>query len=203
MAINDFDVLAQTAIMHAQFELIHPFKDGNGRIGRLLIPLFIYAKGSLSSPIFYLSNYLEAHRDEYYKHLGAISAEGNWTGWITFFLKAITHQAKTNVHCLQQMMALYERTKVQVREITHSQHTVQLVDTLFDRPIFRVSDFAKCSGISKPTLHGLLRQLHHPNGPITILREGMGSRPGLYVFPELLNICEGKKIKGSPVTENI
>lgn len=84
---NDFDVLAQTAIVHAQFELIHPFKDGNGRIGRLVIPLFLYSKQRLSSPMFYLSGYLEAHRDEYYERLKRIYQEGDWTGWIEFFSK--------------------------------------------------------------------------------------------------------------------
>lgn len=194
LATNDFDILAQTAIIHAQFELIHPFKDGNGRIGRLLIPLFLYDKGRLSSPMFYLSDYLESHRDEYYIRLSAISREGDWTGWIKFFLQAITMQAKSNVQRVRLIMALYEQTKDQVRELTHSQHTTQLVDTLFDRPIFRVSDFVQRSGINKPTLHGLLRQLMQPAGPLTMLKEGAGRRPAIYAFPQLLNICEGKPV---------
>jgi len=192
LATNDFDILAQTAIIHAQFELIHPFKDGNGRIGRLLVPLFLYAKGRLPSPMFYLSDYLESHRDEYYSRLSAISKEGDWTGWIKFFLQAITLQAKSNVQRVRLIMDLYEQTKDQVRELTHSQHTTQLVDTLFDRPIFRVSDFVQRSGINKPTLHGLLRQLMQPAGPLTMLKEGAGRRPAIYAFPQLLNICEGK-----------
>lgn len=191
---NDFDVLAQTAIVHAQFELLHPFKDGNGRIGRLLIPLFLFSKGRLSSPMFYLSDFLESNRDEYYQRLSAISQHGDWTGWIKFFLVAITQQARKNVSQVKAIMNLYEATKVQVRDITRSQHTAQLVDTLFDRPIFRVSDVVQRSGINKQTLHGLLRQLQQPEGPLTILREGIGRRPAIYAFPALLNICEGKTV---------
>ena len=93
---DDSDFLLQTAVAHAQFELLHPFKDGNGRIGRILIPLFLFQKQVLSQPMFYLSEYLEANRDEYYQRLGAISAEGDWDGWIAFFLQAITAQAREN-----------------------------------------------------------------------------------------------------------
>ena len=88
MAYEDIDPLVQTAIVHAQFELIHPFKDGNGRIGRLLIPLFLYQTKTLSRPMFYLSAYLESHREIYYDRLRRISAEGDWDGWIEFFLEA-------------------------------------------------------------------------------------------------------------------
>ena len=86
LGTNDFDALVQTAIVHAQFELIHPFKDGNGRIGRLIIPLFLFQKRALASPMFYLSEYLESQRDLYYARLRAISQDGDWTGWIAFFL---------------------------------------------------------------------------------------------------------------------
>lgn len=189
---SDFDILAQTAVMNAQFELIHPFKDGNGRIGRLLIPLFLFSKGRLSSPMFYLSSFLEANRDEYYQRLRNISQEGDWTGWIQFFLRAIVIQAKDNVQRVRAIMDLYEETKNTVQSLTGSKYTLPLVDTLFDRPIFRVSDFAKRSGISKVTLHGLLRQLQTPAGPVVTLKEGAGRRAAIYAFPELLNICERK-----------
>lgn len=197
---DDFDALAQTAIVHAQFELLHPFKDGNGRIGRLLIPLFLYSKKRLSSPMFYLSDYLESHRDEYYQRLAAISRDGDWTGWIAFFLEAIVQQAETNLRRVRRIMNLYESTKTWIRETTHSQHTTLLLDGIFDRPIFNTSDFAKWTGIHRQTLHGLLRQLVTEDGPLIILQEGQGRRASLYAFPELLNICEGRDI--FPTTNN-
>ena len=85
---NDIDVLIQTGILHAQFELLHPFKDGNGRLGRIIIPLFLFQKQTLSRPMFYLSAYLEANRDEYYAKLQNISKFNDWNGWLEFFLKA-------------------------------------------------------------------------------------------------------------------
>lgn len=200
LRVDDFDALAQTAIVHAQFELLHPFKDGNGRIGRLLIPLFLYSKKRLSSPMFYLSDYLEAHRDEYYRRLAAISGEGDWTGWIRFFLNAIVQQSETNLHRVRRIMALYEDTKTWIRETTHSQHTPLLLDGIFDRPIFSTSDFASRTGIHRQTLHGLLRQLVADDGPLTILQHGQGRKASIYAFPALLNICEGREI--FPTTNN-
>ncbi len=85
IAGDELDPLLQLAILHAQFEIIHPFLDGNGRIGRLLIPLFLYKKESISSPMFYLSSYLEKNRDEYYQRLRAITELGDWDSWIELF----------------------------------------------------------------------------------------------------------------------
>ena len=109
LGIEDFDTLVQSAIVHAQFELIHPFKDGNGRIGRLMIPLFLYQKRALASPMFYLSEYLESHRELYYARLRAISQDGDWTGWIEFFLDAIIAQAHSNTDKVREIMASMTR----------------------------------------------------------------------------------------------
>ncbi|EPJ44620.1 MAG: fic family protein [Osedax symbiont Rs1] len=188
---NDFDPLAQAAIVHAQFELLHPFKDGNGRVGRLLIPLFLYSKGCLSSPMFYLSAYLESNRDEYYARLKAISAEGDWTGWIAFFLTAIIKQANQNIERTKEVMALYDETKNIVRDVTHSQHSAQIVDALFTRPIFTATALCKSTGIAKQTVHGIIRSLMEA-GILSIMREGAGRRAAIISFPKLLNCAEGK-----------
>src|SRR3546814_350268 len=89
------DLLVQLAIAHAEFEAIHPFLDGNGRLGRLLVPLFLRSKGLLSRSNFYLSDYLESHRDEYYDGLLVVSRAGDWTGWCVFFLTAVIAQARS------------------------------------------------------------------------------------------------------------
>jgi Fic family protein len=193
LASNDFDPLAQAAVVHAQFEILHPFKDGNGRIGRLLIPLFLFGKGRLASPMFYLSEYLEANRDEYYARLKAITAEGDWTGWVAFFLRAISQQAQNNIERTRQIMALYEDMKKRVRETTHSQHSAALVDALFDRPIFKVVDFASRAGIPKPTAHVLVRQLEE-SGILKTIKEGAGRRAAIVAFPALLNLAEGRQV---------
>ena len=90
------DALVQLAIVHAEFESLHPFLDGNGRIGRILIPLFLYDRKLLHAPMFYLSEYLEANRQQYYDGLLAVSRDDDWTGWCVFFLRAIQKQAAEN-----------------------------------------------------------------------------------------------------------
>lgn len=193
LEINDIDLLLQTAVVHAQFELLHPFKDGNGRIGRIIIPLFLYQKKKLSQPMFYLSSYLENHREKYYENLQSISKEGDWNSWIAFFLRAIAEQAKSNSHKVNAIMALYEKMKSQIHNITHSQYTIHLLDAIFDRPIFETTDFLKRSQINKKTAMSLLKQLRD-NNILAVIREGSGRKPSVLCFPQLLNIAEGKKI---------
>lgn len=193
LGINDIDPIVQAAIVHAQFELIHPFKDGNGRIGRLLIPLFLYNKERLSSPMFYLSQYLEQHRDEYYARLRAISQNNDWTGWVAFFLRAVIEQANQNGNTLKQIMSLYETTKMQISELTRSPHSVQLVDALFNKPIFKAADIVKSSNIPKPTLHKLIKILLE-EGLLDTVREASGRRPAILTFAELLNTLERKQL---------
>ncbi|MFK5949973.1 MAG: Fic/DOC family N-terminal domain-containing protein [Methylococcales bacterium] len=190
---DDIDPIVQAAIVHAQFELIHPFKDGNGRIGRLMIPLFLYNKGRLSSPMFYLSQYLEQHRDEYYARLRAISQNNDWTGWVEFFLRAVIEQANQNGNTLKQIMSLYETTKIQITELTRSPHSAQLVDALFDKPIFKTADIAQRSNIPKPTLHKLINILLE-EGLLDTVRVASGRRPAILTFAELLNTLERKQL---------
>ncbi len=194
---DDSDFLLQAAVIHAQFELLHPFKDGNGRIGRILIPLFLFQKKALSQPMFYLSEYLEAHRDEYYQRLKAISQEGDWNGWIAFFLRAITVQAKQNSERVKAIMGLYEVMKIRVHEITHSQYSVHLLDELFSRPIFKTTDlvsrFKRELDIHEKTTPGLLRQLKEA-GVLMELQPGKGRRAAVLCFPELINLAEGRAV---------
>ena len=188
---DDIDSLVQLAIVHAQFELLHPFKDGNGRIGRLLIPLFLYKKNKLASPMFYLSAYLESNRDKYYARLKAISSENDWDGWIEFFLKAISEQAKENSQKVQQITLLYDKMKDRIVEATHSQYAITVLDALFNQPIFKTTDFIKRTGIVKQTAMSLLKQIRE-TGDLVVIREARGSSASILAFPALLSIAEGK-----------
>jgi Fic family protein len=187
---NDTNFLLQAAVVHAQFELIHPFKDGNGRIGRILIPLFLYQKKQLSEPMFYLSEYLEIHREEYYQRLRDISQKNDWNGWIAFFMQAVAIQAKENSRKVRLIMKLYEDMKVKIQEITHSQYTVKLLDAIFSRPIFETASLVNRSGINKKTAMSLIKTIRNHN-ILTILREPSGRKPAVYCFGELLKITEG------------
>jgi Fic family protein len=112
------------AIAHAQFENLHPFKDGNGRIGRMLIPLLLFQRQALTRPMFYFSEYLEAHRETYTDRLLAITDAHDWQGWIEFFLDAIIWQTGANLDKTRKILALYFELKSRFIEITHSQFAV-------------------------------------------------------------------------------
>ena len=190
---SDMDTLIQCAVVHAQFEILHPFKDGNGRIGRLLIPLFLFQKRALASPMFYLSEYLEEHRDLYYQRLRAIGSEGGWTAWVEFFLEAIEKQALANTERVLGILRLYNEMKTRVGEITHSQYSPTILDALFDRPVFQTPDFIERSQIPKPTAANIIKKLREA-GILTVLREASGSRPAILAFSELVNQAEGRKV---------
>lgn len=197
MDADDVDFLMQTAVVHAQFELLHPFKDGNGRIGRILIPLFLYQKRVLSQPMFYLSEYLESHREEYYQRLKGISVQGDWNSWIAFFLQAIIIQAKQNSDRVSAIQTLYEKMKLAIQEATHSQYTVHVLDAIFSKPVFRTSDLTaqmhRDFGIHEKTTPGLLRQMKEA-GILRELQAGSGRRPATLCFPRLINLAEGRDV---------
>jgi Fic family protein len=184
---NEIDELVQLAIVKAQFEIIHPFLDGNGRIGRLLIPLFLYSKKTLSSPMFYLSSYLESNREIYYQKLRAISAKKDWDGWVSFFLQALIEQAEINTTKTSKIQALYERTKMQIPEITNSPFAINATDALFAAPILTTASFVRDSGIQKATASRIISKVKE-HGIIAEIRESRGNKPARYLFKELFEI---------------
>jgi len=184
------DRLVQLAIIHAEFEALHPFLDGNGRLGRMLIPLFMYQSEIISSPMFYISAYLEAHRDEYYDRLMHVSSEGAWIEWCIFFLKAIRHQANDNQQKARDILALYEQMKTKFVDLTHSQYAILALDWIFERPIFKSTDFVQSAGIPQPTAFRILNVLKK-NDILRELRPGRGRTAAILMFVELLNIAEG------------
>lgn len=186
------DRLVQLAIVHAEFEAIHPFLDGNGRLGRLMIPLFLVSKGLLSRPNFYLSAYFDEHREEYYDRLLGVSRDGDWTGWCDFFLRAVIAQAETNQAKAQQILDLYQHDKDWIAEITRSQYAVRALDWMFAHPIFKASDFVEASGIPRPTAVRILRVVRDA-GLLTDLRPAAGRRSAVLAFGRLLNIAEGRE----------
>ncbi|MDR4504911.1 MAG: Fic family protein [Candidatus Scalindua sp.] len=186
---DEKDTLVQLAVVHAQFEIIHPFVDGNGRVGRILIPLLLYEKRVLSTPMFYISEYLEANRDEYYERLKAITQNKKWEEWIEFFLRSIVEQAKTNSKKAREILELYEKKKERMQTITRSQYVINIIDTLFARPVFSASDFIHSSGIPKASAMRFMKLLEK-EGVISVLRKGGGRKASIYIFNKLLEIVE-------------
>jgi Fic family protein len=193
IAGDDIDTLIQCAVVHAHFELIHPFKDGNGRIGRLLIPLFLYQKKALNSPMFYVSEYMESNREEYYSRLKGISRDGDWTGWVEFFLAAVESQSESNTDRVRGILNLYEVMKGRIMDLTRSQYSLKVLDALFDRPIFEASDFVARSGVPKKSVQQFLKVLKDAE-ILKVLRDGSGRKPAILAFAELLNCAEGRKV---------
>ncbi|WP_343608762.1 Fic/DOC family N-terminal domain-containing protein [Novosphingobium sp.] len=185
------DRLVQLAIVHAEFEAIHPFLDGNGRLGRLVIPLFLFSHGLLSRPNFYLSEYLEANRDEYYDRLLSVSRDGDWTGWVRFFLQGIIAQADVNTRKALAILRLHEEKRDWVAEVTHSQYAVRALDWIFQRPIFKTPDFIESAQIPGATARSIIRVLRD-QGMLTELVAASGRAPATLAFSELLNIAEGR-----------
>jgi Fic family protein len=186
---DEKDALTQLAIIHAQFEIIHPFMDGNGRVGRILMPIFLYDKGILSSPMFYLSAYFESHRTEYYKRLLNISKENNWESWIDYFLNAVTEQSKINIEKAKAIHKLYDDKKNKIVELTHSQFAIKALDFLFCYPVFTSSQFIKDSKIPARSAARILNELKS-GGVLKVLERGAGKKPGIFAFSKLLVIVD-------------
>ncbi len=188
------DPLVQLALIHAQFEILHPFIDGNGRLGRMIIPLFLYEKRILSRPCFYLSAYFEERRDEYIERLRELGQPGSWTRWCVFFVEGVAVQAEANTAKAKAIQDLYVRLKKQVLELTHSQFAVPLLDYMFERPIFRSSDVNKLEHMpSVPMVANLLGKLRR-HGILHTVREGAGRRPHILALSELINLCEERTV---------
>ena len=188
---GDDDPLVRLALIHAQFEFLHPFLDGNGRIGRVLIPIFLFEKGLLSQPTFYLSEYIEEHRDEYNHRLNDLGRTRNsWRSWTEFFLNAITEQAARNAKTADEILSLYESLKQRFMEITRSRYAVPLLDAVFEKQYFQASQLQwKGDPPSKPTLMSLLEALEREKA-IMVYRFAAGRRPAIWWLPELLQLIE-------------
>ena len=187
------DMLVQLAIAHVEFEAIHPFLDGNGRLGRMLIPLFLYHQKLLNAPTFYVSEYLEANKEEYLERLLSVSRDNDWTGWCVFFLNAILKQADSNIHKAKAILALYESKKQAVIELTKSRYAIPVLDFIFDRTVFSASELVKRLNITRQTARRITNILVE-NKLLSVWRESSGRQPAIFAFTELLNIAEGKSV---------
>jgi Fic family protein len=188
------DALVQLALVHAQFEIIHPFLDGNGRLGRIQVPLFLYEKKLLTRPMFYLSAYFEAHEDEYVARLRALNGPESWNRWVAFFLLAVAEQAIANAEKARAILELYERLKLQVLKLTHSQYAVPLLDRLFRQPIITSAHIMRDKNMpTRPMVMVLLKRLREA-GILKSVREAAGPKPQVLALAELVNLCEGKKV---------
>lgn len=167
---RDLPALVHAGLAHAQFETIHPFLDGNGRVGRLLITFLLVHEGVLHRPLLYLSYFLKRHRSEYYDRLMAVRHDGNWEGWLDFFLRGVAETAEEATATAQAIVQLRERDRAAIQDV--GAHASQFLDHLYEHPVVNVAAAQAALHVSWPTSSKLV-QLFAARG---ILREVTGLR---------------------------
>lgn len=184
---NTSPSLLKSAIAHLEFEALHPFEDGNGRIGRMLITLMLWQAKTISEPHFYISAYFEENKDRYIDTMRLVSEKNDWNDWCIFFLEAIEQQAISNLSIAENIRSLYEEMKVIFAEILSSKWSVIALDFIFTNPIFRNNKFTTQSGIPSATAARFTRTLLEKEIIVT-QEEAAGRKPALYSFEPLLNL---------------
>jgi Fic family protein len=170
-AQDDLPPLVRIGLLHAQFETIHPFIDGNGRVGRLLITFLLTEWGVLRHPLLYLSGFLRRHVDEYYRRLQVVRDDGDWEGWLVFFLDGVTDTATEATTTVRAILDLRERDRQRIAGLgQRAANAYRLHDHLLSDPLTTAADVQRVLDVSQPTANRLLRDL----GTVGILTEVTG-----------------------------
>ena len=176
--------LIQCALMHAQFETIHPFADGNGRVGRLLITLFLTERGRLSAPLLYLSAYIESSRSDYYDLLQGVRTRGDWRRWLLYFLSGVEVTARLAAEQAVALLGLRDRYRT---HFSGDGAVLALIDALFENPLTTAKHAAKAISKSDPTARSAIRKLEARGW----LRESTGAKWGkVYVANEVMALLQ-------------
>jgi Fic family protein len=178
--------LVRAAMAHAQFETIHPFLDGNGRTGRLLISLMLFESGLLRDPLLYLSLYFKQHRDEYYRQLDSVRTQGDWEAWLDFFLEGVVMTAGQAVDTAHRLLRLFEDSELKAQGLGRSAANVlRVLGSLRSRPVATIQGLAARSGVSYPTAARAVESLQQ----IQIVSEITGRRrERVFAYREYLDI---------------
>jgi Fic family protein len=167
--------ILKAALAHVQFETIHPFLDGNGRIGRLLVPMLLHVSGVLREPLLYLSLYLKEHRTRYYELLDSVRTTGDWEAWLSFFATGVEETANGAVHTAQRLSALAAADRAQVMTLGRvAGSALRVHHALLTRPVSDIARLAAATGLSLPGVRSALRGLTG----IGLVREVTGRKRG-------------------------
>jgi cell filamentation protein, protein adenylyltransferase len=170
---SPYPTLVKAALAHVQFETIHPFHDGNGRVGRLLIAFMLHHGGVLSKPLLYLSLYFKQHRPEYYRLLDLVRTEGDWEAWLDFFLEGVEDTASNAVRTAQSLVHLFKEESVRVQAVGRSASTaLRAFNALCARPITTINDISQRAGVSFPAATKGIERL----AELGIVKERTGGR---------------------------
>lgn len=181
-----FPELLKIGLVHYQFETIHPFLDGNGRVGRLLIPLYLVSKGILQKPILYLSDFFEKNRKLYYENLTIVREKNDLNQWFKFFLIGIIQTAESGIATFDKILQLQKSTETKLQTLgSRAANAKKVVDFLYKRPIINAEKVSEITGISMPTAYKLITDLEK----MEILKEITGGQRGrTYVYEEYFQI---------------
>lgn len=180
---TDIPALIRLALIHYQFEALHPFRDGNGRIGRLILSLLLCDWKLLSKPLLYLSAYFDHNRDEYFDHLLAISQRGTWTEWINFFLRGVAEQSRDAAERAQKLLGLRDEYRQRLKQSRAPGSCLYLIDGLFELPGLTIPIAADKLKISYPAAKRNVLKLVEAK----ILQETAEKQhPRLYMAPEIM-----------------
>jgi len=183
---TEFPFLIWLTLIHYQFEAIHPFMDGNGRVGRLLIPVLLCEHGKLSQPLLYLSAYFEKNREDYVNRLLRVSQAGEWLAWIRFFLLGVAEQSRDAVRRSRRLLELREGYRVKMQKRRASALLLQLIDDLFAYPATTVSGARRRLNVTYPSAKMNIEKLTQAG----ILNKSDASHNPSYIAPEIVAIIE-------------
>lgn len=177
--------LITIGLAHVQFETIHPFLDGNGRVGRLLIAYLLYQRDILQTPVLYISHYFKKHRPEYYERLQAVRDSGDWEGWLKFFLTGVYETAKEAAETARRIVELREAHRSHITEHFGrvAGNGLKVLEHLYERPIINVQDIQRLTGVSFPAANNLMNKFveHHLLAEITGNARNRRFRYGPYI----------------------
>jgi Fic family protein len=181
-----FPDLLKIALVHYQFETIHPFLDGNGRIGRLLIPLYLVSKGILKKPILYLSDFMETHRSLYYNNLMNAREKNDITQWFKFFLVGMIETAKKGISTFDSILQLQKQSDLKIQSLgSRAANAQKITNFLYNRPMINTEKVREITGITMPSAYKLISELER----IEILKEVTGAQRGrMYAFESYLSL---------------
>jgi Fic family protein len=186
-ADDDVPDLVRVAVAHAQFETIHPFLDGNGRLGRLLIVFYLVERGVLRQPLLYLSAYFERNRQEYVDRLQAVREVGDFEGWIRFFLRGAALQATNAVSSAEALLTLREEFRARLRSIKARGQVVDAAEGLIGNPFIAAPQLAQSLGVTRQGAQYVIASLEKAG----IVEPVEGEiRPALYVAREVLDVLQ-------------
>ena len=171
--------LVKVAVAHIEFEALHPFKDGNGRIGRMLITLMLWSLGLISQPHFYMSHYLEENKDLYVDIMRGVSKDNDWDSWCVFFFTAVEQQALRNLDTAEKITGLYEQMKGLFTEVLSSKWSVKVLDFVFTNPVFKNNGLSKKCGFSTQNAARFSKGLLSA-GLIKVVMEPSGRRGNVF-----------------------